>query len=486
MAAAEFLDLTIESIGFEGKAIARHEGLVYFVAGGVPGDVVRAQVRFKKKRHAEAVIADILTPSPARVHAPCEHFGTCGGCKWQHLAYAEQLRWKQQHVRDAFERLGKIPFGTLHDTLPSPVQYHYRNKMEFSFGDSRWLTAKEIQAANESNESTTPLDTSFALGLHIPSRFDKVLDVEECYLQHPLGNEILRAVREAAKARSCTVFQTRTHEGFLRNLVIRTSQATDEIMVILVTSPVLHESDESLLTWFERDFVAQFSAVTTSIHAVTASKGTIAIGEPRVVKGSGFITEEILGVRFRISPFSFFQTNTQQANTLFRVVLDYAGLGETPDESHKNQRPSVVWDLYCGAGSITLPAARAAQTVVGMELVESSIGDARNNAASNGISNVTFHAEDMQKAVKARLLDRLPAPDLVIVDPPRAGMHPDVVRNLADIAAPVIVYVSCNPATQARDCALLAEHYAVEQVQPVDMFPHTYHIESVARLVRKK
>jgi 23S rRNA (uracil1939-C5)-methyltransferase len=481
MPAPEFLDLTIESIGFEGKAIARHEGLVYFVEGAVPGDVVRARVRFKKKRYAEAVMTDIITPSKARRDAACKHFGTCGGCKWQHLDYAEQLRWKQQHVRDAFERLGKIPYGMLHDTLPSPAQYRYRNKMEFSFGDSRWLTAEEIRTANESGESGQTLDKSFALGLHIPGRFDKVLDVEECHLQHPLGDEIVRTVREAAKARHCTVFQTRTHEGFLRNLVLRTSHATGEIMVILVTSPALHESDESLLAWFADDFVKAFPAVTTSIHAVTASKGTVAVGEPSIITGSGVFTEEILGVRFQVSPFSFFQTNTQQANTLFRVALDYAGLGEI----NAGERPSVVWDLYCGAGSMTLPAARRAKRVVGIELVESSIADARKNAASNGITNVEFHAEDMQKAVKSRLLERLPAPDVIIVDPPRAGMHPDVVRNLADIAPPVIVYVSCNPTTQARDCALLEERYAVERVQPVDMFPHTYHIESVARLVRK-
>jgi 23S rRNA (uracil1939-C5)-methyltransferase len=258
-------------------------------------------------------------------------------------------------------------------------------------------------------------------------------------------------------------------------VVVRTSVATGEMMIILVTSPVVAESDERVIAWFENDFVQAFPEVTTAIHAVTSSKGTVAVGEPRIVHGSGFITEVLLGVSYRISPFSFFQTNTRQAETLFRVALDYAG-----DLADKT-----VWDLYCGTGSITLAAARKARFVAGLEIVESSILDARANATMNGISNVEFTIEDMQKAVKKQILSRLPTPDVVIVDPPRAGMHEDVVRNLLEIAPPVLVYVSCNPATQARDCAILAEKYSVEELQPVDMFPHTYHIESVARLVLK-
>jgi 23S rRNA (uracil1939-C5)-methyltransferase len=464
------LDLSIESIGFEGKAIARDgDGLVYFVDGGVPGDVVRVEVRKKKKTYAEARLLEILTPSPHRQTPQCRYFGTCGGCKWQHLAYSEQCSWKKRHVQDAFERLGKVPYTTLHDTLPSENQFYYRNKMEFSFGDVRWLTTEEIS-------TNAPVNRQFALGLHIPGRFDKVLDVEECFLQSEISSRIVNAIRTAALERSASIFQTRTHEGFLRNVVIRTSVATGEIMVILVTSPADAESDERVIAWFENDFVQTFPELTTAIHAVTASKGTVAVGEPRIVHGSGFITEVLLGVKYRISPFSFFQTNTRQAETLFRVALEYAG-----DLADKT-----VWDLYCGTGSITLAAARKARFVAGLEIVESSILDARANAAMNGISNVEFTIEDMQKAVKKQILSRLPAPDVVIVDPPRAGMHEDVVRNLLEIAPPVLVYVSCNPTTQARDCAILAEKYSVEELQPVDMFPHTYHIESVARLVRKR
>ncbi len=472
----ETLELTIESIGFEGKAIARNDGFVYFVDGGIPGDVVQAQVRFRKKSYAEAFVTKVLSPSSARVEPRCRYFGTCGGCKWQHLEYAEQCSWKKQHVRDAFERLGKVPFGALHDTLPSAEQFYYRNKMEFSFDDSRWITNAEIA-------SGAVFDRNFALGLHIPGRFDKVLDVEECFLQSEISSRIVNAVRVAAKAHKNSIYQTRTHEGFLRNLVIRTARATGELMVILVTSSIASKADETLIAWFETEFLSAFPDVTTSIHAVSTSKSQLAIGEPRVIKGSGFITEEILGVKFRVSPFSFFQTNTNQANALFRITLDYAGLTEGENSQ------LTVWDLYCGAGSITLPAAQRAKFVAGIELSEHSIADARSNAAANGITNVEFYAEDMQKAVKRELLEKLPVPDVIIVDPPRAGLHPDVVAKLAEIAPPVIVYVSCNPATQARDCAMLAERYAeqytVEQIQPVDMFPHTYHIESVARLVRK-
>jgi 23S rRNA (uracil1939-C5)-methyltransferase len=472
------VELTIESLGFEGKAIARHEGLVYFVEGGIVGDVVLAEVRATKKNHAEAVITSLVKPSEHRIKTRCQHFGVCGGCKWQHLAYREQLHWKRHHIRDAFERLGKVPFGELLSTLASPEEFFYRNKMEYSFGDSRWLTTAELAEANTNN---APLpDKHFALGLHIPGRFDKVLDVQECFLQTPLTGQILEAVRRAAKERAATIFQTRTHEGFLRNLVVRLSRATGELMVILVTSPVASKADESLIQWFGEEFSTLIPQVTTAVHAITRSKATIATGETTTLTGTGFITEEILGVRFRVSPFSFFQTNTLQTNQLFATALEFAGLGE-----HATNPQAVVWDLYCGAGSITLPAARRAAFVAGIELSEHSIADARTNAQANGISNVEFYAEDMHKAVQKGILARLPKPDSIIVDPPRAGMHPEVVRTLAEIAPPVISYVSCNPTTQARDCALLAERYTVERIQPVDMFPHTYHIESVARLVRK-
>jgi 23S rRNA (uracil1939-C5)-methyltransferase len=462
------LELCIESIGFEGKAIARKDGFVYFVDGGVPGDLVLAEVRKQKKSYAEARIVEMLEPSQARETPRCRYFGTCGGCKWQHLAYAEQCAWKKQNVQDAFERLGKVAYTALHDTLPAESQFYYRNKMEFSFGDLRWLTSDEIARGENINKH-------FALGLHIPGRYDKVLDVEECFLQSEISSRIVNAVRKAALERGVSIYQTRTHEGFLRNLVVRNSTASGELMVILVTSPLHEDADKQMIAWFEHDFIADFPEISTAIHSVTTSKAAVAGGTTRTVHGSGVITEAILGVQYRVSPFSFFQTNTRQAERLFRVALDYAG-----DIADKT-----VWDLYCGTGSITLAAAQKAKFVVGIEIAESSILDARANALANGITNVEFVIEDMQKAVKKQILSRLPAPDVVIVDPPRAGLHADVVANLLEIGAPRIVYVSCNPATQARDCALLAEKYTVENIQPVDMFPHTYHIESVVRLERR-
>lgn len=462
------LELRIESIGFEGKAIAREDGFVYFVEGGVPGDLVRAEIRKKKKNYAEVRIVEVIEPSSVRETPRCRYFGTCGGCKWQHLGYAEQCAWKKQHVQDAFERLGKVPYTALHDTLPAESHFYYRNKMEFSFGDSRWLTNAEIT-------SGANIRKDFALGLHIPGRFDKVLDVEECFLQGAISSRMVNAVRKAALERSVSIYQTRSHEGFLRNLVIRHSVATGEIMVILVTSPMSNDADELMVAWFEQDFLRDFPEISTAIHAVTTSKATVAGGLPRTVHGSGVITESLLGVQYRISPFSFFQTNTRQAEQLFRIALEYAG-----DIADKT-----VWDLYCGTGSITLAAARKARFVAGIEVVESSVQDARANALANGITNVEFFIEDMQKAVQKQILSRLPSPDVIIVDPPRSGLHPAVVRNLLEIGAPRIVYVSCNPATQARDCALLAENYTIDVIQPVDMFPHTYHIEAVAQLSRR-
>lgn len=466
--AAEYIDLTIDSIGFEGKAVARHESMVYFVEGGIPGDVVRAEIRRRKKKYVEARVTEILQPSSVRVQPVCSYFGDCGGCKWQHLAYSEQVRWKKQHVQDAFERLGKVEYVLLEDTLSCEQEYGYRNKMEFSFSNSRWLTDLEIASGVE-------FDRDFALGLHVPGRFDKVVDVQECFLQPAIGNHIVNAVRKAARERHVAPFETRMHTGFLRNLVIRSSRATGEIMVILVTSPPLLDEEHDLIQWLATTFPVQFREVTTVVHAITTSKATVAGGEPHVLTGTGTITEELLGVRFRISPFSFFQTNTAQAERLFRTALDYADI--QPDH--------IVWDLYCGAGSITLCAAARARRVIGIEIVESSIADARNNADNNDIRNADFYLEDMQKAAARDLLSELPAPDVIIVDPPRAGLHADVVQKLLDIGAPTLVYVSCNPATQARDCALLAEKYVIEKLKPVDMFPQTYHIESVARLRRK-
>ncbi len=462
------MELTIESIGFEGKAVARRDGLVYFVQGAVPGDRVVAELRKKKRRHREAVVSHVLEASEHRRDPACSYFGDCGGCRWQHLDYAEQVAWKKRHVQDAFQRLAKIEFGELHPTVAASSPFWYRNKMEFSFAASRWLTQAEIASGLD-------LPKDFALGLHAPGRFDKVIDIEKCWLQSELSNRILNSVRAAALQYHTSPYNTRSQSGFLRNLVVRHAIATKETMVILVTSPSQSDADENLRRWFATQFVADFPELTTAIHAVTDSKATIAVGEPEIIYGPGYISETLLGVSFRISPFSFFQTNTLQAERLFSIAIEFAGL--SADDK--------VWDLYCGAGSIALSVARNAAEVIGIELSESAIADARANAERNGISNVRFVSADVKNAAASSLLADAQRPDIIFVDPPRAGMHPDVVKRLPDFGAAKIVYISCNPTTQARDCALLDSHYRVQRIQPVDMFPNTYHIESVALLERR-
>ncbi|MBI3259221.1 MAG: 23S rRNA (uracil(1939)-C(5))-methyltransferase RlmD [Ignavibacteriae bacterium] len=465
----EFVELTIESLGFEGVAIARHEGIVHFVKQAVPGDVIIAEVFTKKSSYAEARIKEIITPSPIRVTPVCIHFGVCGGCSWQNLPMNEQLLWKKQHVADSFERIGKVSIGELTETLSSPRTLHYRNKMEFSFGASRWLTDVEM------NMDETESHKNFALGLHIPGRFDKVLDVENCYIAHEISGRMLTEIRKAALKFGASAYNARQHHGFLRNVIIRSSAATGEIMVIILTSPPTESGDEQMIDWLDNIFPELFPELTTVIHAVNRTTSPVAVGEPRIIKGSGFITEIVLGVEFRISPFSFFQTNPWQ---LERFLSDIIAAAQLSSEE-------TLWDLYCGTGSITLPAAKLVKNTFGVELSCGSIEDARENAERNGISNVQFFVEDLHKPAALEILQRLSAPDVIIIDPPRAGVHTTLLAHILEVAPPRLVYVSCNPATQARDCAILAEKYDVVKVQPVDMFPHTYHVESIAQLIRR-
>lgn len=465
----ELVELSIESIGFEGVAIARHEGIVHFVKQAVPGDVILAEVFTKKSSYAEARIKEIITPSPLRVKPICSHFGVCGGCSWQNLPMTEQLSWKRQHVADSFERIGKIPIGELTETLGSPRTLNYRNKMEFSFGASRWLTEVEMNMDDEQSHK------NFALGLHIPGRFDKVLDVENCYIAHEISGMMLEEIRNAALDFGASAYNARQHRGFLRNVIIRSSAATGEVMVVVLTSPPTEPADEQMIEWLDTEFPVLFPEFTTIIHAVNNTTSPVAVGTPRIIKGRGYITEKILDVEFRISPFSFFQTNPWQLEQFLGNIITAAEL--SPEET--------VWDLYCGTGSITLPAAKLVSKTFGVELSEGSIADARANAERNGISTVQFFAEDLHKPAALGLLQTLPSPDVIIIDPPRAGVHHTLLGHILEVAPPRLVYVSCNPATQARDCAILAEKYDVVKVQPVDMFPHTFHVEAIAQLVRR-
>jgi 23S rRNA (uracil1939-C5)-methyltransferase len=467
--------LHAESAAFEGGCVARHEGMAVFVSGCVPGDTVRARIHKKRKRHAEARALEVLEPSPVRVEPPCIYFGDCGGCKWQNLAYAEQLRWKRQHVVDAFQRIGGLADVEVRPTIGCAEEYFYRNKMEFSFGDQRWLSEREIA-------SGVDLNRDFALGLHVPGRFDKVLDVHQCWLQSELSNRIVNATRAFALEHGLSIYNTHSHGGLLRNLVVRQSRASGETMVILVTS----EEADDVIPAYTAMVRESLPEVTTLLQGINRKKAQIAFSEEvRVLFGPGTITERVAGNEFTISPFSFFQTNSLQAERLYSEALDAAAIA--PHE--------LVWDLYCGAGTITLAAARRAGSALGVELNPDSIADARVNAKRNGIDNAEFIAGDLKDVITRTLTgiadggiiasEGYPPPDVIITDPPRAGMHEDVVTAILALAPERISYVSCNPTTQARDCALLAERYTVEYVQPVDMFPQTYHVETVARLVRR-
>ena len=460
--------LTIESAAFNGQSVARHEGMAVFLTGCVPGDTVRAMITKKKRSYAEAKTLEILSPGPDRIAPRCRYFGDCGGCKWQNMSYEAQLGWKRRHVVDAFERIGGFEDVEVLPTLGCDEPFWYRNKMEFSFGANRWLTASEIESGEEYRKD-------FALGLHAPGRFDKVLDVRECFLQSPQSNRILNETRAFALEHDLPPYSTTNHEGFLRNLVVRTSVATDEIMVVLVTA----DTNPQLLEKYTGHMTRAVPEITTIVNAVNRKKAHVAFSEELYVfHGPGTITERIAGNTFTISPFSFFQTNPKQGDRLYELALEAAGL---TGKEH-------VWDLYCGAGTITLAAARNAASALGVELNEGAILDARANGVRNGITNATFIAGDLKDVIGEleKGTSSYPRPDVVIVDPPRAGLHPDVAASLLRLAPERICYVSCNPTTQARDCALLAELYRLEYIRPVDMFPQTYHIETVAGLVKKR
>ncbi|MFH1051993.1 MAG: 23S rRNA (uracil(1939)-C(5))-methyltransferase RlmD [bacterium] len=462
----ELIELDVEAIGSQGISIARKEGLVYFVKGAVPGDKVIAQVRRKRKNHVECVLSDLLNPSPLRAEPKCDYFGVCGGCSWQHFNYSEQLKWKKQQVEDAFTRIAKIPFESIEETLASPKVYNYRNKMEFSFGNSRWLTTEEIESEQEIQ------NREFALGLHIPGRFDKVLDVKECQIQNSFGNEVLKIIRNKAIEHEVTAYDSRSHKGFLRNLIIRTSDANNEIMVILITNKIETENDSNFIKWYDDEFVKNNNRLSVIGRSINDTRSPVASEKPLILKGNNFIIENILGIDFQISPYSFFQTNSKQLNNFIAEIISGAGI----------QHENTVWDLYCGTGSITLPASRKCKQITGIEIFESSIADAKNNAKQNGIDNADFICADLHDKKIPDLLHTLEKPDVIIIDPPRAGIHANLLNHLLEVETPRIVYVSCNPATQARDCAVLSEKYDVKSLKPVDMFPHTSHVESIAVL----
>lgn len=454
----QVLELEITQIAFGGKGLARVDGMAVFVDQAIPGDRVMARIVKKKKSYAEARVMERIATSRLRIKAPCPYSGICGGCKWQFLDYERQLVYKRQHVQEALEHIGLIKDIPVHPTIASENIFGYRNKMEFSCAERRWLLPEEMGCEG--------VDTGMALGLHVPGTFYKVLDIEACLLQPVLGNAILSDVRQYIKNSPRPVYGLRSHEGFWRFLVLRHSVAMDQWMVNIVTSSEERDQVQPLAD----QLMDKYENITSVMNNITASKAGVAFGVSEVcLAGNAVIMERIGEYAFEISANSFFQTNSLGAQRLYAVASQYAQLigNET------------VVDLYCGAGSISIFISKMAKEVIGMEISESAVADARRNCRRNGIDNCRFIGGD----IRFTLPQLGKQPEVMIIDPPRAGMHQDVVKEVIGLRPKTIVYVSCNPATMARDIALLNNDYEVIEVQPVDMFPHTYHIESVAKLV---
>lgn len=455
--------LEITTLAAEGKAMGRHDDMVVFVPMTVPGDVVDVQIHNKRRRFMEGSVVRYIVRSPLRVEPFCEHFGVCGGCKWQNLPYEEQLRFKREQVFDQLTRIGKLDLPPVAPTLGSAETTFYRNKLEFTFAPRRWMTYEEVAAGGD-------IDAGAALGFHIPGRFDKVMDVHRCWLQPDPSNDIRLETKRFCEEHGYSFYDIRQHSGLMRNLVIRTA-STGEVMVIVVFA----EEDRPRIAALLDHLRDRFPAITSLMYMVNA-KLNDSTGDIDAVLWSGHdhIFEEMEGLRFKIGPKSFYQTNSRQAYELYKVARSFADL-------HGDE---TVYDLYTGTGTIANFVARHCARVVGIEYVPEAIEDAKHNSALNGIGNTTFFAGDMKDVLNDAFIARHGRPDVVILDPPRAGVHEDVIATILRAAPRRIVYVSCNPATQARDLALLAGDYRVTAVQPVDMFPHTHHVENVVRLER--
>jgi len=455
-------NVLVESVAAEGKCVSRIDGQVIFIEGVVPGDRVDVVVLKKKKAFMEARPIKFHAYSEKRVPAFCSHFGTCGGCKWQHLPYEDQLQYKWQQVKDNLERIAKVPLPEINPILGSPDKQYYRNKLEFTFSNHRWLTNEEIEAGTDLQRN--------ALGFHVPKRFDRIVDVDKCYLQPDPSNAIRSFVKEECLARNYQFYDIITHEGWLRNLIVRTA-STGELMVILQVAFENHDLPDLL-----GKIKKQFPEITSLMYVVNSKHNdTFQDLEVKLFAGNDHIMEEMDGLHFKVGPKSFYQTNSKQAAALYRAAIRMAAI----------QPHELVYDLYTGTGTLAQFAARSAAKVVGLEYVEPAIEDAWINARLNRLDNVYFQAGDIKDLLTEQFMEKHGRPQVIITDPPRAGMHTDVTEALYHSGAERIVYVSCNPATQARDIQLLAEKYKVTEVQPVDMFPHTYHVENVCLLQLK-
>ena len=459
--------ITIIDVAAEGKALAKVNDLVVFVPYVVPGDVVDLQVKRKKNHYAEAVAVKFHEYSPVRAVPFCQHYGICGGCKWQCLPYTEQIKYKQKQVTDNLTRIGKIELPEISPIMGSEKTEFYRNKLEFTFSNKRWLTEEEVK-------EDVKYDQMNAVGFHIPGAFDKVLAIDKCWLQDDISNQIRNAIRDYAYEHNYSFFNLRSQEGMLRNLMIRTS-STGELMVLLQCK-IVEESEMDLMKQLLAFVAEHFPQITSLLYVVNNKcNDTINDLEVMVFKGNDHIFEEMEGLRFKIGAKSFYQTNSGQAYNLYKVARNFAGL--TGNE--------LVYDLYTGTGTIANFVSRQAKKVIGIEYVPEAIEDAKVNSAINGIDNTLFYAGDMKDILTQEFISQHGRPDVIITDPPRAGMHDDVINTILFAEPQRIVYVSCNPATQARDLSLLDAKYKVMAVQPVDMFPHTHHVENVVLLEKR-
>ena len=459
--------VTILDVAAEGKAIAKVNDLVIFVPYVVPGDIVDLQIKRKKNKYAEAEAVKFHEYSPVRAVPFCQHYGVCGGCKWQVLPYEEQIKYKQKQVEDNLRRIGKIELPEISPILGSAKTEWYRNKLEFTFSNKRWLTAQEVQ-------QDVKYDQMNAVGFHIPGAFDKVLAIEKCWLQDDISNRIRNAIRDYAYEHNYSFINLRTQEGMLRNMVVRTS-STGELMVIVICK-IVEEHEMDLFRQLLQYVADSFPEITSLLYIINNKcNDTINDLDVHVFKGNDHIFEEMEGLRFKVGPKSFYQTNSGQAYNLYKIAREFAGL--TGNE--------LVYDLYTGTGTIANFVSRQARQVIGIEYVPEAIEDAKVNAEINGITNALFYAGDMKDMLTQEFINEHGRPDVIITDPPRAGMHQDVVDVILSAEPQRIVYVSCNPATQARDLQLLDCKYRVKAVQPVDMFPHTHHVENVVLLEKR-
>ena len=473
----ELVELEIVGYAFEGKGIAKihldenledEKKYVFFIDRAYPGDIINAKITKLKRSYAEAEIVDIITPSPFRTVPKCSFFGVCGGCKAQDLSYEKQIEYKQEQVVDCFEHIGELSNFEVLPIQPSEREFFYRNKMEYSFAEKRWLTKDEMEIEEELDK------VPFGLGLHIPGRYDKVLDINECFLQSEISNKILNYTRYFFTEKKAESYSTKTHTGYLRHLVIKQSRHTDGLMVNIVTA----SENDDLINEYTQSMLKEIPEITTVVNNINTKLSQVATGDfEKVFYGDGFIYDNIGKFKFRISANSFFQTNTLQAEKLYQAALDFADINEN----------EVVYDLFCGAGTISIFAAPFAKEVIAFESVESAIEDANLNKQLNELNNIQFYQSDLNKSFLPLIeKNKIKKPDVIITDPPRSGMNPRTIDDMLELKPGKIVYISCKPSTQARDIQMLVKGgYILEKIKPVDMFPHTYHIENVAILKRK-